>query len=116
MKWFDKLKRKFDEVDENEIELRQGTAEFEWFIAKAELDQEGNLVHGAAHLANLLSYDPGRADWLELLNGYLEAAAPNPETLIPESDEAEGQAMGPRCTRCGVQLVRHGLLLNAFGF
>ncbi|MDH1158256.1 hypothetical protein N5C55_08765, partial [Pseudomonas otitidis] len=37
------------------IELRQGTAEYEHFITLAELEQ-GNLVHGAEHLAELLRY------------------------------------------------------------
>lgn len=87
MNWFDKFKGNANDAEQDTIELRQGTAEFEWFTAKAELEQSGNLVHGASHLANLLTYDPAREEWLELLDEYLEAAAPNPESLFPESDE-----------------------------
>ena len=30
------------------IQLRQGTAEFEWFVARGELEMHGDLRHGAA--------------------------------------------------------------------
>ena len=56
--------------DHGEIHLRQGTAEFEWFVARGELEMKGDLKHGANHLANLLSYDPGEADWVALLEQY----------------------------------------------
>jgi tetratricopeptide (TPR) repeat protein len=72
---------------ENAIHLRQGTAEFEWFIARAELETTKNLEHGASHLANLLSYDPGNPEWIELLERYLAEAGPNPERLIPRGDK-----------------------------
>jgi tetratricopeptide (TPR) repeat protein len=73
--------------DHRSIHLRQGTAEFEWFVARGELETTKNLAHGANHLANLLSYDPSRRDWLELLDRYLAAAQPDPETLIPRGEQ-----------------------------
>lgn len=72
--------------DHSEVQLRQGTAEFEEFVALGELETAGNLEHGASHLCNLLSYDPGRPEWVDLLERYLEAASPEPEALIPRSD------------------------------
>jgi tetratricopeptide (TPR) repeat protein len=73
--------------DHGAIQLRQGTAEFEWFIARSELEISKNLPHGASHLANLLSFDPGRPEWVELLENYLAAAGPDPEALIPRADK-----------------------------
>lgn len=70
-----------------EIQLRQGTAEFEEFVARGELEHNHNLPHGATHLANLLSYDPGRPEWVELLENYLGAAQPDPEALIPRGEQ-----------------------------
>lgn len=74
--------------DHGEIHLREGTAEFEWFVARGELEMGRDLKHGACHLANLLSYDPGNPEWVELLDRYLAAADPNPESLIPPGDKA----------------------------
>lgn len=71
----------------DEIHLRQGTAEFEWFVARGELEMNRDLKHGASHLANLLSYDPGNREWIELLERYLAAAGVNPESLIPRGDQ-----------------------------
>jgi tetratricopeptide (TPR) repeat protein len=73
--------------DHGAITLRQGTAEFEWFVARAELDTTKNLRHGAGHLANLLTYDPAQPEWLDLLEQYLAAAGPDPESLIPRGDK-----------------------------
>lgn len=73
--------------DHGSISLRQGTAEFEWFVARAELEETKNLKHGAGHLANLLTYDPGNPEWVELLERYLAAAGPDPEALIPRGDK-----------------------------
>lgn len=73
--------------DHSSIHLREGTAEFEYFIANAELETGHNLRHGAGHLANLLSYDPGNPEWVELLERYLAAAGPDPESLIPRGDK-----------------------------
>ncbi|WP_425616980.1 tetratricopeptide repeat protein [Anatilimnocola sp. NA78] len=69
------------------VHLRQGTAEFEYFVARGELESARNLPHGANHLANLLSYDPGRPEWVELLERYLVAAGPTPEQLIPRGEQ-----------------------------
>lgn len=73
--------------DHGTIHLRQGTAEFEWFVARGELETTHNLKHGAEHLANLLAYNPGNPQWIELLEQYLSAAGPNPESLIPRGDK-----------------------------
>jgi tetratricopeptide (TPR) repeat protein len=73
--------------DHSSINLRQGTAEFEWFVAKGELETARDLKHGAGHLANLLTYDPGNPEWVELLDQYLAAAGPDPEGLIPRGDK-----------------------------
>jgi tetratricopeptide (TPR) repeat protein len=73
--------------DHGEIHLRQGTAEFEWFVARGELEMNRDLMHGAGHLANLLTYDPGNPEWMELLEKYLAAAGPNPESLFPRGDK-----------------------------
>jgi tetratricopeptide (TPR) repeat protein len=76
-----------DGCNHESIHLRQGTAEFEWFVARGELETTHNLKHGAGHLANLLAYDPGNPEWINLLEKYLAAAAPNPELLIPRGDK-----------------------------
>jgi tetratricopeptide (TPR) repeat protein len=73
--------------DHGAIALRQGTADFEWFVARGELEMGRNLEHGASHLANLLTYDPGNPEWVELLERYLAAAGPDPESLIPRGDK-----------------------------
>src|SRR5436305_403088 len=73
--------------DHSEIHLRQGTAQFEWFVARAELETGHNLAHGAGHLANLLTYEPGNPEWVELLDRYLAAGEPNPEALFPRGDK-----------------------------
>ena len=53
------------------IQLREGSASFEWFIARAELEQNRDLHHGASHLAKLLMFDPANQEWLDLLDRYL---------------------------------------------
>ena len=88
MSWFKKLLAKDPQkAGTQTVELREQTAEFEWFIARAELEQKNNLVHGATHLAELLTYDPARDEWLDLLRQYAEAAGSDPESLFPESEE-----------------------------
>ena len=69
------------------VQLRQGSPEFEFFVAKSLLESGGDLRHGANHLANLLSYDPRNAEWLALLEQYIAAGAPDPESLYPRGDE-----------------------------
>jgi tetratricopeptide (TPR) repeat protein len=99
MSWWQKLAGKARSVfgsaapqtpgkcDHSTISLREGTAEFEWFVARGELETGTNLPHGAGHLANLLSYDPGRREWIELLEDYLKAAGGDPEALFPRGDK-----------------------------
>lgn len=55
--------------DHGDIHLRQGTAEFELFIASAELERGENLQHGALHLDNLLSFDPSIAAQCQHIKG-----------------------------------------------
>ncbi|HKB40028.1 MAG TPA: tetratricopeptide repeat protein [Gemmataceae bacterium] len=82
--------------DHGAIHLRQGTAEFEWFVARGELEMNRDLKHGAGHLANLLTYDPGYPEWIELLEQYLAAAGPDPESLIPRGDKLYYSTEGMR--------------------
>jgi tetratricopeptide (TPR) repeat protein len=68
-----------------EISLRQGSAEFEFFIASAELRSGDNPKHGFSHLAELLFYDPGNADFVALVDEYLARA--DAATLLPETED-----------------------------
>lgn len=70
-----------------EVQLRVGSPEFEFFVAKSILESGGDLRHGANHLANLITFDPGNPQWLTLLERYLEAAQPDPEALYPRGEE-----------------------------
>lgn len=89
MTLFGKLKGLFGSDSEKEqpkeIALRTGTAEYHYFVAAGELDHGENLVHGMSHLAELLVFDPGRGEWLELLERYL--GRQGPEELLPEEEE-----------------------------
>ena len=76
-----------DGCDHSSIHLREGSAEFEWFIARAELEMSRDLKHGAGHLASLLMFDPANPEWVELLEKYLAAAGTDPEALIPRGKE-----------------------------
>lgn len=99
MSWLERLMRRVQRVfgmaarangngcQHNEIHLRQGSAEFECFVARGELESQGNLKHGAHHLANLLSLDPGNPEWIALLEQYLAAAGPDAERLIPREEK-----------------------------
>lgn len=62
------------DTPEKKIELREGTAEMDLFMATAELDSGTNLPHGASHLANLIHYDPTFREWLEMAESYRIAA------------------------------------------
>ena len=99
MSWWQKLAGKVRSVfggpgaksggcDHSEIQLRQGTAEFEEFIVRAELETTKNLKHAAGHLGNLLSYDPGRPEWIELLETFLKEAGPDAEGADPTRRQA----------------------------
>jgi tetratricopeptide (TPR) repeat protein len=82
-------------TESKDVELREGTAELDEFIARAELDKGDNLAHGANHLANLLNFDPGNREWMALFDQYLNRANGNLETLIPRGDKlyAASEAM-----------------------
>lgn len=81
-------KQQDKEAPKRKIELREGTAEFELFIAKSELESGKNLAHGASHLANLIHYDPTCTEWLEMARQYMQAAGDNPEeTLLPKEEK-----------------------------
>jgi hypothetical protein len=54
---------------------------------------KGELVHGAFHLAGALYEEPLNADWLELLDRFVEAAS-TPLELAPLKDEPEGNWVG----------------------
>lgn len=76
------------DMQEGKIELREGTAEFELFIAKSELELSNNLTHGVLHLANLLHYDPTYPESLNMVEKYIKAAGENPEEkLLPHEEK-----------------------------
>lgn len=88
MTYFPNLFEAIDTVIENEnqdavkeLDLRDGTAEFEYFISRAELIQNGNLQHGLEHVAELLKFDPERREWLALLETYLSKIE-NPASIF----------------------------------
>lgn len=69
-----------------EVVFRQGTPEFEKFVAEAELSDGKNLKHGMLHLSNLISFDPYRTDWCQLLAGYYDAAQGDLSVLMDDVD------------------------------
>ena len=70
------------------INLRQGSPEFDLFIAEATLEQEGqDLRHGAHHLACLLQVDPARPDWRALIARYIAAAGADVDGLLPKAEK-----------------------------
>lgn len=78
--------------DETKITQRIGTPDFDLFVAEGELEVGGNLRHGAYHLAGLLSVDPERADWLHLVERYIEKAGKGLDRLIPETETRHAEA------------------------
>lgn len=85
MALFTELARTIDSAEAGgSISLRQGSAEFQFFMAKAELKTGDNPAHGFSHLADLLSYDPGNPDFVALVDAYLERASA--DTLLPETE------------------------------
>src|SRR4051812_34224331 len=65
---------------------REGSPEHDEFVARAALEDGGDLPHGARHLANLLLVDPRHPRWRELLDRYIEAARPGLDALVPDVD------------------------------
>ncbi|WP_124471226.1 tetratricopeptide repeat protein [Burkholderia ubonensis] len=93
MSWWKRLSRRGSKApapataSDGALERRTGTAEFEAFIAYAEFESGENLAHGAEHLANLLTHEPGRQDWLDLARRYAERAGGRvDEVLLPETE------------------------------
>jgi tetratricopeptide (TPR) repeat protein len=92
MSWLTKFQTRKSPLTEpsgesKDVELRQGTAEFEEFVACGELESGENLAHGAEHLANLLNLDPGNQDWLALFGQYFDSTGGELETLIPRGEK-----------------------------
>ena len=91
MNW---LTEGFQEIDlvlsnpnyQTHLSFHRNTAEFNYFIARGELERSGDLIHGMNHLAQLLTYDPTYPEWLNLLERYLERAIENPESLLSEKN------------------------------
>jgi tetratricopeptide (TPR) repeat protein len=73
-------------TEDKSVELRAGSAEFDEFAARAELDKGQNLAHGASHLANLLNFDPGNRKWMALFDQYFDRTNGDLETLIPHGE------------------------------
>ncbi|WP_459204333.1 hypothetical protein ACQVRV_17350 (plasmid) [Ralstonia pseudosolanacearum] len=93
MSWWKRFSRKGSKApalattSDDAIELRTGTAEFEAFIAFAEIESGEKLAHGAEHLADLLTYAPSRPEWLDLARRYAERAGDRAdEVLLPETE------------------------------
>ena len=91
MSWLDTfLKRNnpFAEpsTEDKSVELREGSAELDEFVARGELDNGQNLAHGASHLANLLNFDPGNREWMALFDQYFDKTNGDLETLIPRGE------------------------------
>ena len=74
-------------TEDKSVELREGSAEFDEFAARAELDKGQNLAHGASHLANLLNFDPGNREWMALFDQYVDKTNGDLEKLIPRGDK-----------------------------
>lgn len=71
------------------VDMRDGTAEFELYVAKAEIENEnGDLVHGFKHLCNLISYAPGHPDFVEILENYLDRLGDEPTAKLPREDRS----------------------------
>ena len=72
--------------DHSDVPFKEGTTEFELYIARAELEAGGDLAHGARHLAHLLSLDPSNPVWLKLLE-YLDRAGDDDQFLYPRKEK-----------------------------
>ena len=73
-------------TESKDVELREGTAEFDEFVARAELDRDNDLAHGARHLANLFNFDPGNPGWMALFDQYFAKSNGSLETFIPRGE------------------------------
>ncbi|MDC3379176.1 tetratricopeptide repeat protein [Planctomycetota bacterium] len=87
----------FQEIDEilslpsaegRALSLREGSPEMHYMVARSSLTMpDADLGHGVSHLAELLSFDPGRAEWLALVDQYLERFGGDLEAMLPEGEE-----------------------------
>jgi tetratricopeptide (TPR) repeat protein len=73
--------------DHSNVPFKEGTAEFELCIARAELKAGGDLQHGARHLAHLLSLDPSNPEWLKLLEEYLVRVGDDDQFIYPRKEK-----------------------------
>src|SRR2546430_528601 len=72
---------------------------------------QGELAHGAFHLAGALAGNPQKGDWLELLDRYV-AAADDPLDLAPLNSGPEGNYFGTVALRAAI-LARLGRVTEA---
>jgi tetratricopeptide (TPR) repeat protein len=74
------------EANKKKLTFREGTPEFDLFIARGTLELGEDLPHGAQHLAQLLEVDPARGDWRALVDQYVHAAEPDIDALVPDTE------------------------------
>src|SRR5262249_43139787 len=91
MSWLDTFLKRTNpfaepSTEDKSVELREGSAELDEFVARGELDNGQNLAHGASHLANLLNFDPGNREWMALFDQYFDKTNGDLETLIPRGE------------------------------
>jgi tetratricopeptide (TPR) repeat protein len=96
-------------TEDKSVELRAGSAEFDEFAARAELDKGQNIAHGASHLANLLNFDPGNREWMDLFGQYFDRSNGDLETLIPRGETLYAATEAMRA----LIWQRHGRLAEA---
>jgi tetratricopeptide (TPR) repeat protein len=70
------------------IGLQQGTAEFEERLARAAIEQGGDLTEGVRHLARLLHFAPGNPASLALFDKYYDETRGELATFAPKGDAA----------------------------
>lgn len=102
------------EPESASTKLRDGSAELDYAAATAELERGENLTHGLRHLASLLSFDPARAEWLQLLPRYRAASGDRLlEMLDPGTEQGHFalEALRPRLLAEAGELERASALL-----
>lgn len=93
--------------------LREGTPEFDLYMTEAELKQ-GNLRHGAHHLASLLSVDPGHDRGRQLADQYIAAAGEDPVTTLCGPTPQDEAYFADEALRAYV-MARQGRVIEAVG-
>jgi tetratricopeptide (TPR) repeat protein len=76
-------------AEKGSLELREGSPELHYLMAKSELDTGDNLAHGFLHLAELLAFDPTREEWLGLVEEYINRAKPKPMSLLKDPEDGK---------------------------